>query len=173
MKHIFYAVTAFLSLGVGSHFLLSAEPSSTLTDTTRTQSRSTSSSAVSSQEQNDQNELAGWVLESGRVAQDYVEGLDRGQYAESWSKGDQLFQHAITKEEWIKSLNDKRKPLGKMNSRKLKDHRFGKDPRGLPKGPYMVVEYDTSFATAPTSVELLTLRRGTDGKWRVLTYQVN
>jgi uncharacterized cupin superfamily protein len=47
------------------------------------------------------------------------------------------------------------------------------NPHGLPRGAYMVVEYNTSFENAPASGELLTLRQGTDGKWRVLTYQVN
>jgi len=37
----------------------------------------------------------------------------------------------------------------------------------------MVVEYNTVFQNASNSGELLTLRQGEDGKWRILTYQVN
>ena len=121
----------------------------------------------------DQGEVEGWKIETAQVGKDYVEGLDNGSYAQSWTKGDQLFQHTITQKEWEMALNDNRKKLGRVKSRTLKDQKPAWDPHGLPKGPYMVVEYNTSFENAPNSGELLTMRRGSDGKWRVLTYQVN
>lgn len=124
-------------------------------------------------EQNNQDEMAGWMIEASQAAKNYVDGLDKGKYSESWTWGDALFQRTISQKEWTTALNLARKPLGKANSRTLKDQRPAWDPQGLPKGPYMVVEYNTSFDRAPNSGELLTLRRGPDGKWRVLTYQVN
>lgn len=124
-------------------------------------------------QKDNQSEMAAWLLQSAQVANDYVNGLDKEQYAQSWSKGDQVFQNMISKEEWTQALEMSRKPLGKLISRKIKDQRPATDPQGLPKGSYMVVEYDTSFEKAPSSGELLTLRRGNDGTWRVLTYQVN
>jgi hypothetical protein len=123
------------------------------------------------QKQNE--EMAAWMIEAGQVAKNYVEGLDKGEYSASWAKGDILFQRTITQKEWTTALNLARKRLGNVQSRTLKDQRPAWDPVGLPKGPYMVVEYNTSFDAAPGSGELLTLRRGSDGIWRVLTYQVN
>ncbi|MBA2369433.1 MAG: DUF4019 domain-containing protein [Candidatus Protochlamydia sp.] len=124
-----------------------------------------------SQKQNE--EMAAWMIEAGQVAKNYVEGLDKGEYSASWNKGDVLFQRTISQQEWTTALNLARKRLGNVQSRTLKDQRPAWDPVGLPKGPYMVVEYNTSFDAAPGSGELLTLRRGGDGHWRVLTYQVN
>jgi len=121
----------------------------------------------------DQAQIEVWKIETGKVAKDYVEGLDKGDYAQSWPKGDQLFQHTITQKEWEKALTDNRKKLGSVKSRTVKDQKPAWDPHGLPKGAYMVVEYNTAFENAPDSGELLTLRRGSDGTWRVLTYQVN
>lgn len=121
----------------------------------------------------EKDEMPEWMLESAQVAKDYVTSLDNGQYTQSWTKGDQLFQHTITQDEWTKALNSSRKGLGRVKSRTLKIQRPAWNPKGLPRGPYMVVEFETSFENAPESGELLTLRRGTDGKWRVLTYQVN
>ncbi len=164
MRKFLYFST-FLSLGLSINFLVSAQGVSSAV------SRPTTTDNATPKQEQDQ--MPAWMIESAQVAKDYVDGLDKGQYAQSWSKGDTLFQHTITKEEWAKALTDSRKPLGKANSRKLKDQRPAQDPHGLPKGAYMVVEYDTSFDNAPNSGELLTLRRGTDGKWRVLTYQVN
>lgn len=176
MKPFLYITTAIVSFGIGNYFSLFAAETSTISGTTAKSSSSTrteSSTSTSSHDKEDQSQLAAWVLESGKAAQDYVEGLDQEKYADSWSKGDQIFQHTITKEEWADNLKDKRKPLGKMKSRTLKDQRIAKDPHGLPKGAYMIVQYKTTFANGPEAEELITLRRGSDGKWRVLTYQIN
>ncbi len=121
----------------------------------------------------DPTKMSAWMTESSQAAKDYVNELDKGGFGQSWTKGDQLFQHTITQQEWEKALKDNRNKLGKVNSRTLKRQIPAWDPKGLPKGVYMVVEYNTSFENAPNSGELLTLRRGTDDKWRVLTYQVN
>lgn len=172
MRHFLY-VTIF-SFGIGTSFsLLAADASSTVSETKTQNPSSTSTTSTTSKPTEEQSQMAAWMLESAQVAKDYVEGLDKGQYPESWTKGDQLFQHTISKDEWAIALNNSRKRLGKVKSRSLKDQRPAKDPHGLPRGAYMVVEYDTSFENAPASGELLTLRRGSDGKWRVLTYQVN
>lgn len=161
----------FFSLGLSAHFPISAQSSSSAAPVPNTTTKSDTYSSLVDKE--NQSQIAAWMIESTQVAKDYVDGLDKGQYAQSWSKGDSLFQHTISQEEWAQALTFSRKRLGKMISRKLKDQRPAKDPHGLPKGAYMVVEYDTSFENASNSGELLTLRRGSDGKWRVLTYQVN
>jgi hypothetical protein len=132
-----------------------------------------SATGADNSDTNDNGEMAAWMIESAQVAKDYVESIDKGQYAQSWSKGDQIFQHTITENEWTQNLNSQRKGLGKVKSRTLKLQGPSWNPRGLPSGPYMVVEYDTSFESAPRSTEILTLRRGPDGKWRILTYQIN
>lgn len=168
----FLFTKALLSMSLlSSTSLIAVEAVSTDIDSP-TSKTTTTSSNVSNQKE-EQAQMASWMLESGKVANDYVDAIDKEQYAQSWTKGDQIFQHTITKDEWAKALDQSRKPLGKVTSRKLKDQRPAMNPQGLPKGAYMVVEYDTNFEKAPSSGELLTLRRGSDGTWRVLTYQVN
>lgn len=168
MKHIVFAAAFFFTLGLQSETVLQAGETAAAIQTP-----AGSNSAKSGKENVEQTQQAAWMLESAKVAGDYVDALDREYYDQSWTRGDQIFQHTITKEEWTKALIKNRKPLGKVNSRTMKDQRLAMDPQGLPRGAYMVVEYDTSFANAPSSGELLTLRRGSDGTWRVLTYQVN
>ena len=159
MNCLLFAIATFLSI---SGLLIAEESSS---------SHQIAPSDV--KEKQDQAQRAAWMLESIQVANQYVDALDREYYGQSWSKGDSIFQHTVAKEEWQKALNQSRKPLGKVHSRTIKYQRVAMDPQGLPKGPYMVVEYQTSFEKAPSSGELLTLRKGSDGTWRVLTYQVN
>ena len=66
-----------------------------------------------------------------------------------------------------------RQRLGNTKTRLLKDQRLAHDPKGLPEGAYMIIEYDTSFEHVPNSAELLTLMREPTGLWKVLTYQVD
>lgn len=129
-------------------------------------------SARSSDQQHDARDMAAWMLEANLVAKEYVDGLDRGHYAQSWLKGDPLFQKTITQQQWVTTLEQKRKPFGRARSRTLRDQRPAWDPPNLPEGPYMAVEFDTQFERGPASVEVLTLKRGIDGKWRVLTYRI-
>lgn len=114
---------------------------------------------------------AAWVIECAQVAKDYVDRLDRGQYVQSWSKGDLFFQHAVSQKEWMQLLNSTRKKLGSVRSRALRNQQIAWNPVGMPQGAYMVIEFKTAFENSPSSKELLTLRRGSDGIWRVLTYQ--
>lgn len=118
-------------------------------------------------------EMAAWMIEAARAAQEYVNLIDQGKYADSWKQGAKLFQRTISQPEWATALNMVRGKLGAVKSRTVKDQRPAWDPKGLPKGPYMVVEYNTSFEKVPNSGEVLTLMREQDGVWRVLTYQVN
>lgn len=116
---------------------------------------------------------AAWMIEASQASEEFVSLIDKGRYSDSWNKGSQIFQKTIPQNEWEFALDQARKPLGQVVSRSLKDQRPAMDPRGLPAGPYMVVEYNTSFQKAPQSGELITLRREDNGKWKVLTYQVN
>lgn len=127
----------------------------------------------SNDEEESNEDMPAWMLESSKAAQDYLADLDNGRYDQTWKISDQLFQHTITQNEWTHALNSNRKILGRVKSRALKLQEPKWNPKGLPMGPYMVIEYETNFENAPQAKELLTLRRGTDGKWRILTYQVN
>lgn len=127
---------------------------------------------LSPEEQIEQKKLPGWIIESAAVAKKYVEDLDKGLYSQSWVEGDKLFQSTIDEKDWTLALEGSRKLLGKVQSRNLKDQRIAWNPKGLPPGAYMVVIYNTAFEKSPAATELVTLRLGSDNKWRVLTYQV-
>ncbi len=120
-----------------------------------------------------QSQLAAAMIDALQVAKKYVETIDAGKYAESWQMGDAIFQRTASSNEWSLALSASRGRLGAVKLRTLKDEKPAWNPAGLPPGAYMVVEYNTAFDRAPNSGELLTLRQGEDGKWRVLTYQVN
>lgn len=124
-------------------------------------------------EHTDEGQVNAWKIEAAKAAQEYVNLLDQGRYTDSWRQGSPLFQKTINQNEWNMALQMARKRLGVVKSRTLKDEKIAWDPKGLPKGAYMVVEYNTSFEKAANSGELLTLIREDNGDWKVLTYQVD
>lgn len=99
--------------------------------------------------------------------------IDKGSYGESWEKGSLMFRNTIKKEEWIKAMDKVRKPIGSLLDRTNLDIRTSKDPQGLPSGDYMVYVYESSFAHKKSAHELVTLVQESDGRWRVLTYQID
>ena len=111
------------------------------------------------------------LSQSESVALEWLKNIDAGDYKKSWNQGSSVFQSAISEAEWVKYLDEMRKPFGKESSRKLMDQRTAKDPKGLPQGDYMVLVYETSFSGGKKGVELLTLI-STDQGWKILTYQI-
>jgi len=166
MKHIIFRFI-YISV-IYSAFLLNAEPHSF-----EEVAIEPLYLVLNESKKKDSSELAGSLIEAAQAAEEFVELLDQGKFAETWARGAALFQRTISQQEWSLAVQLARQKLGRVKSRTLKDEKPAWDPVGLPKGAYMVVEYNTSFERAPHSGELLTLMEEKNGSWKVLTYRVN
>jgi len=109
---------------------------------------------------------------SAEAGERWLNLLDERKYPQSWETGSLTLKLTVPKKHWIALMERIRKPLGSLSSRNLVDQRPAKDPKGLPKGDYMVLLYKSSFSRNESVNELLTLVEESDGRWRVLTYQV-
>lgn len=135
-------------------------------------------SEVSPQEPNSQSkaimtfspEVQASMIESAKVAEDWLKLVDQGRYADSWEKAAKLFQRTITKSGWVVALDMIRKPLGTVRSRKIRDQKPAWNPKGLPAGAYMVLDYSTEFSHGNASIEQITMVQESDKNWKVLTY---
>ncbi len=112
------------------------------------------------------------LRESAKAAESWLHLIDQEKYDSSWGAGSQTFKLTVPQKNWVMLMNNVRKPMGKFSERKLLEQRTAKDPKGLPKGDYMVVFFDSSFEKKGKAHELVTLIQETDGQWRVLTYQI-
>jgi len=106
------------------------------------------------------------------AATQWLQAVDKGEYAKSWESGSFTFKLTISQKHWNQLMKAIREPLGPVVSRELLEQRPAVDPKGLPKGQYMVVFFNTKFQKKDDAHELVTLVQETDGQWRVLTYQV-
>ena len=71
--------------------------------------------------------------------------LDQANYAESWEKAAGLFQSKLPKEKWGETLTKLRTPLGAVKSRKLMQAQHTTDLPGVPKGEYVILQFETRF----------------------------
>jgi len=109
------------------------------------------------------------AIECARV---WLELLDSGKYAESWEEAAEYVKALVNKENWQKSLQGVRQPLGKLVSREVKSTRYTTSAPGAPDGQYVIIQYNTSFENKKSAVETITPMLDKDGKWRVSGYYI-
>jgi hypothetical protein len=110
------------------------------------------------------------LMASLREANAWLQLIDQENYPASWNSGSATLKFMMSQQEWTKYLEKMRKPLGRITSREMIQQRTAKDPKGAPKGDYVVIFYQTAFAGRPTANEQVIMIKETDGKWRPLSY---
>jgi hypothetical protein len=115
---------------------------------------------------------AGSEKKAVAAADVWLKLIDNGKYAEGWEAASELFKAAGEKEQWSKTVDAVRGPLGKVLQRKLKSKQFMTSLPGAPDGKYVVIQYDTSFENKKAAVETVTPMLDKDGKWRVSGYYI-
>lgn len=109
---------------------------------------------------------------SSIAAQSWLDMVDKNRYSDSWDHASTLMKRTVSKGEWEKILNVTRKPQGAVIKRTLVQQLPAQNPKNMPRGDYMVILYQTSFAGKPATKELLTLSFE-HGEWRVITYMID
>jgi len=104
------------------------------------------------------------------VAEKWLATVDGGKYADSWEGAALYFRNAITKEQWEKSLQAVRTPLGKVKLRQVQSKSYNTSLPGAPDGEYVVILFATSFENKASAIETVTPMLDKDGKWRVSGY---
>ncbi|MFH0965389.1 MAG: DUF4019 domain-containing protein [Planctomycetota bacterium] len=107
-----------------------------------------------------------------KAADDWLKLIDDENYAQSWDDSSSYFKAAITQDEWAKTSQAVRKPLGKVVSRSLKSSAYRTELPGAPDGQYVILQYTTSFENKKSAGETVTPMLDTDGSWRVSGYYI-
>jgi hypothetical protein len=106
------------------------------------------------------------------IADAWLQLVDVGEYEKSWDDAADYFKGAISKEDWKKSLEAGRKPLGKIVSRTVTSAKYSTSLPGAPDGEYVVIQYEASFENKQSAVETVTPMKDKDGEWRVSGYYI-
>ena len=101
------------------------------------------------------------------VALKWLNVVDDGRYADSWSETAIFFRNAVTKEQWEQSLQTVREPLGKLISRKTKSKTYKTSLPSAPDGQYVIIQFQTSFENKKAAIETVTPMLDKDGNYVV------
>ena len=106
------------------------------------------------------------------VAQQWLDFVDKGQYAESWSATGSLFQSNMQQPQWVQTLTGARTPLGTVVSREVAGSEIRSSLPGAPAGQYALVSFATNFQNKPDIIETVTMM-DESGQWKVVGYSAN
>ena len=95
--------------------------------------------------------------------------IDSGKYDQSYTEGCVAFHNKVSRDQWTVILKALRPALGNLVSRKMASYAYKPDGFEGLQGECMVIKYNSSFAKAPTDLELVVLKRE-DGQWRGAGY---
>jgi hypothetical protein len=110
--------------------------------------------------------------EAQKAAEQWLSLTDTGDFSESWKTAAEYFQAAVPLEQWQRSLDAVRKPLGEVVSRKFKSAKYTRSLPGAPDGEYVVLQFETSFARKADAIETVTPMLDKGGRWRVSGYYI-
>jgi len=107
--------------------------------------------------------------------QPWLEEMDSGDYAKSWSDASSSFQKAVTSDKWVSMSQAVRAPLGKLVSRELVSSLYDESIQGpggkMIPGPYVIAQFKTSFENMNYAVETVSFDK-IDGTWREAGYYI-
>jgi hypothetical protein len=106
------------------------------------------------------------------AASQWLSGVDRGAYGESWDGAAQRFRQSIDRDKWETTVEAVRRPLGAVLVRKLRIATFARALPDAPEGEYVVIQFDTRFERNALAAETVTSEREKDGTWRVAGYWI-
>ncbi len=115
------------------------------------------------------------------AAESWLSGVDAGDYGGSWSGAARALQSAVSQATWAQALGAQRGPLGGLRSRSVKSRQVTDKPPvtrtiggkvyTLGAGQYVVLQYDSTFASRGASETVVVMADG--GGWRVASYSVH
>ncbi|MEM8550430.1 MAG: DUF4019 domain-containing protein [Verrucomicrobiota bacterium] len=113
-------------------------------------------------------------LVARKEADQWLKLVDRGWYAESWEETVTLFREAISQEDWVKAMDQVRKPLGKAEKRTLKALIYTQSLPQAPPGTYVVVQYETKFANRDAAAleTIVPMYDEETQSWRISGYYI-
>lgn len=107
-----------------------------------------------------------------KAADAWIRLLDDGRYRASWKTAAQVFQGAVSPEQWEKTIKAVRGPLGGLLARNLSHERTATTLPGMPDGEYLVLRYIARYDHKASAVETVTVMKDAQGNWKVAGYYI-
>ncbi len=106
------------------------------------------------------------------AAEKWLDLIDSADYSQAWDQAAELIKKVVTKQDWQKTMEAFRLPLGKVVERKLVSEKYTNSLPGVPDGDYVVIQYETRFEKKKAAIETITPALDKDGRWKVAGYYI-
>ena len=105
------------------------------------------------------------------AADEWLVLIDAADYAAAYAREPERLRAATTQDQFIRSMEGRRVPFGKMLSRTFIGAAYTRKLTGAPDGHYESILFRTSFAHKAVAAERVILSLES-GAWRVVDYRV-
>ena len=105
------------------------------------------------------------------AAEEWLALIDTAQYAAAYASEPTRLRAATTEEQFVRSMEGRRQPFGRVLSRAFIGAAFTRKLTGAPDGHYESILFRTSFAHKSVAAERVILSQES-GEWRVVDYRV-
>ncbi|MEY2519873.1 MAG: hypothetical protein QOF24_1632 [Verrucomicrobiota bacterium] len=109
--------------------------------------------------------------EAGAAALEWLALIDAGKYAPAYAMESARLRASTTEEQFIRSMEGRRAPFGRMLSRSFIGAAFTRKLTGSPDGRYESILFRTSFENKKLAAERVILSQEA-GQWRVVDYRL-
>lgn len=109
--------------------------------------------------------------EARAAALEWLALIDAGDYAPAYAMGPARLRAGTTEEQFIRSMEGRRAPFGKVLSRSFIGAAFTRKLTGSPDGSYESILFRTAFEHKSLAAERVIVSRDA-GRWRVVDYRL-
>ena len=109
--------------------------------------------------------------EARAAASEWLALVDAGSYAPAYALGPARLRAATTEEQFIRSMEGRRAPFGRVLSRSFLGAAYTRKLTGSPDGHYESILFRTSFENKKLAAERVILSRESRG-WHVVDYRL-
>jgi hypothetical protein len=109
--------------------------------------------------------------ETRAAALEWLGLVDSGKYPAAYAMEPARLRAATTEEQFIRSMEGRRVPFGRVHSRSFIGAAFTRKLTGSPDGRYESILFRTSFENKKLAAERVILSHES-GQWRVVDYRV-
>lgn len=111
----------------------------------------------------DPNSLAQWALQ-------VLGMIDSQQTGVLWDGASPVAKQAVRRDEFVAKVSQTRKALGTPVNHVWMSVRRQLATQGIPPGLYATMEFASTFQNNKSVIEVISLRRDEDGRWRFAGY---
>jgi hypothetical protein len=105
------------------------------------------------------------------AAEEWLALIDSAQYPAAYASEPARLRAATTEEQFVRSMEARRQPFGRVLSRKFIGAAFTHKLTGAPDGRYESILFRTSFTHKTVAAERVILSEES-GRWRVVDYRL-